>query len=77
VAGALQSSGHHALVLRASAGAALGQNFCVGRHKAAQGLRIFIVYRADFVATEVAIFFDNRLVISLLWSHITSLKVKV
>jgi len=41
----------------ASAGAVVGKYLCVGRHKAAQGLRVFIVYGAKFVGTKVALLF--------------------
>lgn len=56
-------------MLRAGAGAGVTQNFCMRRHEATQGLRIFVVYRRDFIAAEIAVLFDNRLVVSLLRSH--------
>jgi hypothetical protein len=55
--GAFERFGDHTLVLGAGAGAVVRQNFGVGRHKAAQYLRVFVVHRGGFVATEKALLF--------------------
>ena len=60
----------------AGAGAVVRQNFSVGRHKAAQSLSIFVVDRVYLIAAEVAIFFDHRLIVSLLWSHNLKLDIE-
>ena len=52
----LECFGYHPLMFRAGACAVVAQYFGVGRHKAAQGLRIFIVNGADFVGTKIALF---------------------
>ncbi len=59
----LKSLSHHSLVFGAGAGAVMVKNFAVRRHKAAQGLRIFIVYGADFVGAKIALLFNLRLVV--------------
>ena len=48
----LKRRGHQALVLGAGAGAGVGQDFGVRRHKTAQGLRVFIVHGADFIGAD-------------------------
>ena len=70
VARVLQRSGDHALVLWARTSAFTSKNFSMRGHKAAQGLRIFIIYCADFVSTEVTNFFYNRLVVTFVISAI-------
>ncbi len=66
MSGALQCSGHHALVLWARASAGSGKDLGMGRHKAAQSLRVFVVYSANFVGAKVADFFDNWSVVFLI-----------
>jgi hypothetical protein len=65
VPGLFKRLGYHALVLGAGAGAVVGQNFGMRRHKAPQGLRIFVVYGADFVAAKIALFFNLGLAVSV------------
>jgi hypothetical protein len=72
VAGALQSKGYHALVLRAGTSLIVGQNLGMRRHKATQSLRVFIVYGAYFVSAEVARLFYRGSVI--LWLHKLEIK---
>ena len=63
--GLLERFGHHPLVLRAGAGAVVGQNFSVRRHEAAQGLSVFIVYSGNFVGTKIALLFFYWLAVSV------------
>lgn len=63
--GLLERFGDHALMLGAGAGAVVGQNFGMGRHKAAQGLAVFIVYGADFVGTKIALLFFHWFAVSV------------
>ena len=60
--GLFQCFGHHSLVLGAGAGALVAQNFGMRRHKAAQGLAVFVVYRAQFIGAKVALLFYEGLV---------------
>jgi len=70
VTSALECQSHHALVFWASASSVVRQNLGVRGHKAAQGLRVFVVYCADFVSTEVADFFDRlRVAVLVIRSH--------
>ena len=62
----LKRRGHQALVLGAGAGAGVGQDFGVRRHKTAQGLRVFVVHGADFVGAKIALFFYLRLSVAVI-----------
>jgi len=44
-------------VLGAGAGAVMAKNFCVRGHKAAQGLRVFIVNGCGFARAKITKFF--------------------
>ncbi len=69
--GLFQRFCHHPLVLGAGAGAVVAQNFGVRGHKAAQGLRVFVVHSADFVRAKIALLFNLWLAVSVVigWAH--------
>lgn len=69
VAGAFKSFGDHSLVLWARASTRVVEYFCVRRHKAAQGLRVLVVDRAEFVRAEVALFLGYLLFRVVRWAH--------
>ena len=76
MSGLLEGFGDHALVLGASTGAVMVHNFGMGRHKAAQGLRVFVVDCANFVAAKIALFFYLWLAVAIAvitvvvgWAH--------
>lgn len=50
-------------MLWAGAGASARQDLGVRGHKAAQGLRVFVVYSRDFVRAEIADFLDWWLIV--------------
>ena len=59
-------------MLGAGAGAVVGQNFGVRGHKAAQGLRVFVVHGANFVRAKITLFFNLGLAVSVSvvgWAH--------
>ncbi len=58
---ALQSCSHHSLVLWACAGAIMRQNLGMRRHKSADGLSVFVIDNAYFVAAKIADFFSDWL----------------
>ena len=63
VPGLLKRLGYHALVFGAGTGPVVAQNFCMRRHKTAQGLRIFIIYSVGLVGTKITLLFYLGLVV--------------
>jgi hypothetical protein len=63
-------------VLGAGAGAVVGENFGVRRHKAPHYLRVFIIHGVHFIAAKIAKLFNVCLVIVVGWSHKINLKFK-
>ena len=69
MAGALQGSGNHALVLWASTGAVVGKDLSMRGHKTAKRLSVLVVNGANFVGTKVANLLDHFFIVIILRFH--------